>query len=105
MATTTPVRIGSEAHEAARQLAAETGRSVRDIIERSVLAYQGHWIIEQTNRAAERMQREDPQAWGDYQAEAKLWEATLMDGLHDEPPYPVPEQHRQRAAEPYRDQT
>jgi hypothetical protein len=29
----------------------------------------------------------DPAAWAEYQAETKLFEKTLMDGLHEEPPY------------------
>lgn len=101
MATTTTVRIGEDAHAVAQSLARETGASVREIVERAVNAYHGHWIIEQSNQAFERMQREDPEAWAGYQAETALFQNADMDGLTDEPPYPVPEVHRRRSADPH----
>lgn len=104
MGSTTSVRISGEAHEVARALADETGQSVRQIVECSVLAYHGHWIIEQTNRMAERIQREDDEGWRSYQAEMELFQHANMDGLRDEPPYPVPEEHRRRDPELYADQ-
>lgn len=100
-ATTTAVRIGEEAHEVARSLARETGESVREIVERAVNAYHGHWIIEQSNQAFERMQSEDPEAWASYQAETALFQNANMDGLADEPPYPVSEEYRRRSPELY----
>lgn len=100
MATTT-VRIGEEAHEVARSLARETGQSVREIVERSVHAYLGHRIIEQSNQAFERMQREDPAAWAGYEAESERWQNASADTLDGEAPYPVPEERRGRSPESY----
>jgi len=101
MATTTTVRIGEEAHEVARSLARETGQSVREIVERSVHAYLGHWIIEQSNQAFGRMRSEDPEAWAGYRAESERWQNASTDTLEDEAPYPVPEEHRGRSPESY----
>lgn len=103
-APTTPVRIGTEAHGLARSLSEQTGVSVREIVERAVNAYHGYWIIEQSNQAFERMQREDPEGWAAYQAESELWQNASADTLADEPPYPVPEEYRARSPELYGDQ-
>ncbi|CAN5588325.1 hypothetical protein BH20ACT18_BH20ACT18_12150 [soil metagenome] len=100
MATTT-VRIGEGAHAVARSLARETGQSVREIVERSVHAYLGHRIIEQSNQAFERMQREESEAWAGYQAESERWQNASADTLDDEAPYPVPEGHRGRSPQSY----
>lgn len=101
MAGTTTVRIGEDAHEVARSLARETGESVREIVERAVNAYHGHWIIEQSNKAFERMQREDPEAWASYQAEREQWQNASADTLAAEAPHPVPEEYRRRVPELY----
>lgn len=37
-------------------------------------------IFEEYEAALAKLQ-EDPEAWGEYQAELRLWETTLMDGL------------------------
>jgi predicted DNA-binding protein len=60
MAATTTIRISGEAHELARSLARETGQSVRAIVDRAVDHYHGHWIIEQSNLAFERMHNDEP---------------------------------------------
>lgn len=43
---------------------------------------------EQLEKLSEQMARMTEQDWADYQAEMAVWDATLMDGLRDEPPYP-----------------
>lgn len=96
---TTTVRIGQEEHAIARGLFQETGLSVREIVERAVNTYNGHWIIDQSNQAFERMQREDPDGWAAYQGEGQLWQDAGADTLAAEPPYPVPEEYRRRAPE------
>ncbi len=34
-----------------------------------------------------RRLRDDPAAWADYKQEVAAWDAILMDGLEDEPPF------------------
>ncbi len=99
MAATSTVRIGEDAHELVRSLARETGESVRAIVERAVNAYHGHWIIEQSNQAFDRMQAEDSEAWAGHQAETATFQDANMDGLADEPAYPVREVSRRRSPE------
>jgi hypothetical protein len=41
-------------------------------------------------QAYEAFERDDPEGWADMQAEARLWDCTLMDGLHDQPWEPLP---------------
>lgn len=89
MASTSPVRIGEEAHQIARGLSRETGLPVREIVERAVSAYHGHWILEQSNQAFERL-RGDHEAWAAYQTESELWQSAGADTLADEPSYPIP---------------
>lgn len=45
-------------------------------------------FFEELNAAYEEL-RKDPQAWRQHQEELALWDCTLMDGLEDEPPYPL----------------
>lgn len=44
-------------------------------------------IAEKANQAYAKL-KEDPQAWNEELKERAAWDATLLDDLEDEPPYP-----------------
>lgn len=79
MATAT-VQISEASQRILEQLSEQTGQSMAEIFEKALDAYRRQVFFEglQADYAA---LRSDPKAWADYQAEHKLWDATLMDGL------------------------
>jgi predicted DNA-binding protein len=84
---TTTVRISHEARETLRALSKQTGRSAREILERSLQAYRDQLLLDQANAAYTAL-RADVRASADMLEERAAWDATLADGLADEP---VPE--------------
>jgi hypothetical protein len=55
-----------------------------EVLDRAVEAYRRQWFFDTANEAYARL-RDDPVAWGEWQSELAAWDATLMDGLEDEP--------------------
>lgn len=53
------------------------------MLEKAVEEYRRKRFLEDLDAAYAELQ-EDPEAWDAYQAELKVWDATLMDGLPDE---------------------
>lgn len=80
----TTVRISEEARETLRLLAEATGEPMNKVLERSVRDYHEHWLLEETNRAYERL-RKDPERRAAYKAESQALAVALMDGLEREP--------------------
>ncbi len=76
----TPVAVSEAALAKLQEMAGWAGRPVDEILE--------HLIEEQFNRkfwdavnAGYAALRADPAAWAEIEAERKLWDNTLMDGL------------------------
>ncbi len=84
MAATHMIRVPVETHARLRRMAEEQDRPIGQIIDdllddldkRSFFAGLGDDF---------RRLRDDPAAAADYDAEVRLWETTLADGLADEP--------------------
>jgi len=87
---TTTVRISKEARATLRELSKQTGQSARDLLERSLRAYRDQLLLDQANAAYAALDA-DPKASAEMLEERGAWEATLVDGLADEP---VPERAR-----------
>lgn len=83
MATTTTVRISSQAQRTLRQLSKATGRSQAALLEEAVEELRRKRIFEEANRAFAAL-KADPKAWAEELEERKAWEATLGDGQADE---------------------
>ena len=86
----TSVRVSKETHDKIRDLAERTQKPMGDVIDTAIEQYRENQFWEETRRAYQRL-REDPAAWNAYQNELKEWDATLLDGLENEPPYPKDE--------------
>lgn len=86
----TTVRIDETTRDFLRELARETGLSMQDSLAEAVEAYRRRRFLESANADYARL-RADPAAWADELAERQLWDATLADGLHDDPYPPVGE--------------
>jgi predicted DNA-binding protein len=81
---TTTVRISQEARETLRELSKQTGQSARVLLERSLHAYRDQLLLDQSNAAYAAI-REDPKTTAEMLAERRAWDATLADGLVEEP--------------------
>lgn len=62
------------------QLTVQTGLSAADVLEKALDAYRRKLFFEDLNAGYAEL-RADPEAWAALEAERKLWDATLMDGL------------------------
>jgi predicted transcriptional regulator len=74
------VRISEAAQQILNELAAQTGQTTMEILERALDAYRRKLFFEQVNAGYAEL-RADPAAWAEHLAERKQWDATLMDGL------------------------
>jgi hypothetical protein len=81
MVMTTPtVPITEASHQLLRELSAQTGLSATEILDQALDAYRRKVFFEQLNAGYATL-RADPEAWAEHEAERKLWDTTLMDGL------------------------
>ncbi len=79
MATTT-VRIDEKTSEQLRELAATTGRSMKEVLGDAVDAHSRHVLLEQLNEDYAAL-RGDAKSWQEELEERGLWDATLTDDL------------------------
>ena len=77
------VRISEVSHRALKDLAARTGDSMGNVLQKALEAYRRKLFFEQMNAGYAEL-RSDSTAWAEHQAELECWDAVLMDGLaHD----------------------
>jgi hypothetical protein len=74
------VRISEASHEVLKGLAAQTGQTMMDVLDKPLDAYRRKLFFEQMNAGYAELRADGP-AWAEHLAERKLWDATLMDGL------------------------
>jgi hypothetical protein len=74
------VRISEASHQILKELAEHTGKTMMDVLDKALDTYRRTLFFEQLNAGYAEF-RADPKAWAEHQAERKLWDATLMDGL------------------------
>jgi predicted transcriptional regulator len=63
-----------------QELAAHSGRSVTEVLERAVEEYHSRQFWEAVNKGYAEL-RADHEAWAQEEAERRAWDGTLMDGL------------------------
>ena len=81
------VRIKPETHQRLQRLARDSKRSLPDVLDEAIGAYERRVFLEGLSEDFARL-RADPEVWQEELEERALWDCTLMDGLKDEPPYP-----------------
>jgi hypothetical protein len=74
------VRISEASHQVLKELAEQTGQTMMDVLDKALDACRRKLFFELMNAGYAEL-RADPEAWAEHQAERKLWDATLMDGL------------------------
>jgi hypothetical protein len=80
------IRVPRETHEQLRRLAAERKTPIGQVVAAAVRQFEQAAFWDQYEKDIEAL-RADPAAWEAYQAEIREWDAALLDGLEDEPPY------------------
>ena len=91
------VRVEPKLHATLRALAEAERRSIGDVIADAVDRYQKESFWKAMHEGFSRL-RADPAAWGEYQAEAALWDSASGDGLEDEEPYFTEQEARDEVA-------
>ena len=78
------IRVSKKTYDRLRDLAAESGTTMKAILDEAIKDYdeKEYWEQYYADYAALKA---DPQAWAEYQEELRLWDCTLMDGLEDFP--------------------
>ncbi|HRN68357.1 MAG TPA: ribbon-helix-helix protein, CopG family [Promineifilum sp.] len=82
MIPTTTVRISRKTRDIIQEMAQTSGRSMQDIMEEAIAAYQGRQLLEATN-AAYAVLKDNPGTWRELQEERAEWDAALNDGLEE----------------------
>jgi hypothetical protein len=79
MATPT-ISISESSQRLLQDLAARTGQTMSDVLDKALDAYRRKVFFDQLNAGYADL-RADSEAWAAHEAERKMWDATLMDGL------------------------
>jgi hypothetical protein len=74
------VRIGERAHSTLRALALRDHQPMSAVLDRALEAYRRQRMLEDLNAAYGRL-RQDAAEWTEVEAERRLWDGTLSDGL------------------------
>ena len=82
---TTTIRVPTRTHVRLRRLAAEQARPIGAVIDAMLDDHDRRQFFAGLAEDFERLWS-DPAAAADYKAEVAAWDATLTDGLADEPP-------------------
>ena len=80
----TTIRVPAATRARLRRLAAEEARPIGQVIEALHDDYEKRMFFARLTEDFAWL-RADPAAWADYEAEQTAWEATLSDGLEDDP--------------------
>ena len=79
-----PLQVSDTAYQTIRELAESNHTSMAKIVERAVEHYANQLMLRQANAEwAEILM--NPEAVAESEAERRVWDATIADGLEDEP--------------------
>jgi predicted transcriptional regulator len=76
------VRISMRDHAALQELARAESKSMTAMLSSAIRNLRAQHLMNETNAAFARL-KQDPEAWKDYQDEAKATETTSADGLEE----------------------
>ena len=90
------VRVSEATRDLLRRLAAQEGTAMQKVLERALEGYRRRRFLEEVNAGYASL-RADRRAWSRVQAERRVWDATLADGIPAEPRSPAARGRRRRA--------
>lgn len=74
------VEIGSTSYKTLQELAARSGESIQEILDKAIEQYRRQKFLEEANQAYVAL-RSNPEAWASEIEEREAWDVTLTDGL------------------------
>jgi predicted transcriptional regulator len=80
----TTIRVSEQTHRTLTRLARDMSLPMSEVVEQAIEHYRRQRILREAN-VAYAAQRSDTDAWAEEQAERAAWEATVSDGLPQEP--------------------
>lgn len=75
-------RISAHAKQRLERLAEQTGATQKDIIDAAIRVYERELFLDQLNEGYAAL-RSNEAAWADIQAEQRILDGTIADGLND----------------------
>ena len=78
--TASTVDISETSRDLLRDLAKKAGQTTAEVIEKALDTYRRQVFFDNLNKGYAEL-RSHPEAWAEFQAEQKEWEAVSMDGL------------------------
>jgi hypothetical protein len=74
------VEIGSTSYKMLQEIAARSGESIPQILDKAIEQYRKQKFLEEANQAYTAL-RNNPEAWAGEIKEREAWDVTLADGL------------------------
>ncbi|XWK87634.1 MAG: hypothetical protein U7127_26135 [Phormidium sp.] len=74
------VAIGSTSYKTLQEMAARSGESIQEILDKAIEQYRRQKFLEEANNAYAAL-RNNPEAWTSEIEEREAWDVTLADGL------------------------
>ena len=74
------IAIGSTSYKTLQELAARSGESIPEILDKAIEQYRRQKFLEEANKAYAAL-RNNPEAWASEIEEREAWDVTLADGL------------------------
>lgn len=78
------IRVSEKTRDTLSELAHAASLSMGAILDQAVEVYRRHRFLEDVNVAYAAL-RDDSRGWAELEAERAVWDATLEDGLPEEP--------------------
>lgn len=79
----TTVRVRKDTRDLLREISAQSGEPMQEVLAKALEAYRRQRILMETNRAYAAL-RKDRKGWKELMEERQEWDATLLDGLEDD---------------------
>ena len=79
----TTVRISDDTHRRMGRIAEKTGKSLGDVVDDAIRAYERKMFFEAFNNAYAEL-RDDDEAWAEELEERREWERSNLDGLDED---------------------
>jgi predicted transcriptional regulator len=76
------VEIGSTSYKMLQEIAARSGESIPQILDKAIDQYRKQKFLESANQAYTAL-RNNPEAWASEIEEREAWDVTLADGLEE----------------------
>lgn len=85
MPATTTIRVHEGTRDTLRRLAGRREQTIPELVGELARRADEDQLLEDFRSDCERVERESPTTWAELEDERSRWDATLSDGLRDDP--------------------